>query len=160
MAMLTIAQEMPDQDDVVRLFRQADARAAALYPAADRSGPGAETLLAQSTRFFVARLDGRAVGCAGFAPGPQRQAELKRLFVEPAARGHGIGRAILHVVEAAARREGVRLVLLEASVKSAEARALYRSCGYRERGPFGTYGADPLSAFMEKVLPARRGALR
>ncbi len=28
---------------------------------------------------------------------------------------------------------------------------LYRKLGFKERGPFGPYGPDPLSVFMEKV---------
>ncbi len=42
---------------------------------------------------------------------------------------------------------------LETGIKSDEALGLYRRSGYIERGPFGAYRADPLSIFMEKVLP-------
>jgi putative acetyltransferase len=133
--MLTIAQETARQDDVLGLLRQADARAAALYPAESRYGPAVDDLLAQDVRLVVARLDGRAVGCGGFAPGAHGQAELKRLFVELSARGNGIGRVILQTVEDAARREGIRLLQLETGVKSPVALTLYRRFGYRERGP-------------------------
>ncbi len=50
------------------------------------------------------------------------------------------------------RRSGIDLVRLEAGPKQPEALRFYRKLGYTERGPFGTYSADPLSVFMEKTL--------
>jgi len=47
---------------------------------------------------------------------------------------------------------GVPVARLETGVKQPEALALYRKLGYAERGPFGAYGEDPLSVFMEKCL--------
>ena len=41
--------------------------------------------------------------------------------------------------------------------KQPEALALYRSAGFVEIGPFGKYGPDPLSLFMEKPLPIAAG---
>ena len=43
------------------------------------------------------------------------------------------------------------LLRLETGVLQPEALGLYRKLGYRERGPFGAYAADPLSVFMEKM---------
>lgn len=42
---------------------------------------------------------------------------------------------------------------LETGVRSTEAIGLYRRFGYREIGPYGAHGPDPLSVFMEKILP-------
>jgi putative acetyltransferase len=83
---------------------------------------------------------------------PDGSAELKRLFVMTEARGNGIGRSIVMALEHAAAGEQVRLIQLETGVKSDEALRLYRRLGYIERGPFGNYGPDPLSIFMEKFL--------
>ena len=149
---VTIAAETPDQPEVRDLLAQADRRSAGLYPGDARPGPGVATLLALRVRFFVARLEGRAVGCGGYAPDGDGAAELKRIFVAEDARGSGVGRALLEILEAEARREGIRLMRLETGVKSAEALGLYRRFGYRETGPFGAYGPDPLSVFMEKAL--------
>ncbi|WP_026871537.1 GNAT family N-acetyltransferase [Inquilinus limosus] len=150
---LTIARETPDQAEVHALLEQADRRSAGLYPEESRHGLDVAALLAQRVHFFVARLDGRAVGCGGYAPEGDGTAELKRIFVATEARGLGIGRALLAALEAEARREGIRLLRLETGVKSTEALGLYRRFGYRETGPFGAYGPDPLSVFMEKALP-------
>lgn len=149
---LTIAPETPDQAEVHTLLELADRRSSGLYPAESRHGLDVATLLALRVRFLVARLDGRAVGCGGYAPEGDGTAELKRIFVAAEARGLGIGRALLKALEAEAHRDGIRLLRLETGVKSTEALGLYRRFGYREIGPFGAYGPDPLSVFMEKAL--------
>jgi putative acetyltransferase len=86
------------------------------------------------------------------ALGEPGQAEIKRLFVQPAARGRGIGRALMAQLEWLAAEEGVSLLQLETGVKQPEALSLYRALGYAERGPFGAYRPDPLCLFMEKRL--------
>jgi len=149
---LIIHRETPDQADVVELLERADARAASLYPLERRQGLDVAGLLSQKVRFYVARIDGEAVGCGGYALVPDGSAELKRLFVMTEARGNGIGRSIVMALEHAAAGEQVRLIQLETGVKSDEALRLYRRLGYIERGPFGNYGPDPLSIFMEKFL--------
>lgn len=150
--MPSIAQETPCQDEVLSLLRQSDAYAESLYPPESNHMIDVEALAAPAVRFFVARLDGRAVGCGALVLGDAGQAELKRMFIDPAARGRGGGRGILEAIEDIARREGVRLIRLETGTLNHEALALYRRFGYRERGPFGGYGPDPLSVFMEKAL--------
>lgn len=153
---LTIRPEPPRQPDVLRLLDDAEAQSADLYPVESHHHAGIDTLERHQVRFFVARLDGEAVGTGGYLPDRAGQAELKRLFVAPAARGQGIARRILATLEQSARNEGVHLMQLETGIKSPEALALYRPAGYRERGPFGLYAPDPLSVFMEKPLEAAR----
>jgi putative acetyltransferase len=150
--MLTIARENPDTSDLLALLTQSDAYSASLYPPESNHQPDLAGLSASGVRFFVARLDGGAAGCGALMLGAAGQGELKRMFVDPAVRGHGIGRALLDAIEAAARAEGVRLLQLETGIHNHAAISLYRRCGYRERGPFGAYAADPLSVFMEKLL--------
>ena len=78
--------------------------------------------------------------------------EIKRMFVADAARGHGIGRRLLAAIESEARNFGLSVLRLETGIRQPAAIGLYRSCGYREVAPFGDYGPDPLSVFMEKTL--------
>ncbi|MEZ2131571.1 MULTISPECIES: GNAT family N-acetyltransferase [unclassified Sinorhizobium] len=149
---LSIRPEPLDQEEVRTFLRMADERSLLLYPGNNRAGPDLASLASPNMRFFVARSEGRAVGCGGFAIGPDGTAELKRIFVDPEARGQGVGRRIVEAIEEEARHIGVRLMQLETGVKSAEAISLYGRLGYRQRGPFGNYEADPLSVFMEKSL--------
>ncbi len=150
MSSVAIMQETPQQSDVERLLREADQRSVALYPKESRCGSTIETLMAQNVRFFVVRLGGRAIGCGGFIADKQRNGELKRIFVEEAVRGNGIGRLILTILEQDAREQNISIMRLETGVKSVEAIGLYRRFGYNECGPFGGYPPDPLSVFMEK----------
>ena len=149
--MVSIALETPHQAAVLSLLAKSDAFAKARYPPESNHLVDPDTLARPNVRFYVARLGGEAVGCGAVVLG-DGAAELKRMFVDAVARGHGIGRLLLERLEQAARREDIRLIQLETGVSNHEALALYRRAGYRERGPFGGYWADPLSIFMEKEL--------
>ena len=150
--MISIAQESPRQDDVIALIRQSDALMQSLYPAESNHLVDIDQLAQPRVHFFVAREEGRALGCGSFVLGADGHAEMKRVFVDPAARGKGVARAIMAALEREAARLGVTLMQLETGIKQPEAIALYRKFGYAERGPFGSYQPDPLSLFMEKRL--------
>jgi len=152
---LLIVQESPDQPEVVLLLEASDARSAELYPVESRYGLDLAGLLVKGVKFFVARMNGQAVGCGGYELGEDASAELKRIFVLPAARGRGVGQRLILVLEDAAMAEGVTLMRLETGVKSDEALRLYERHGYARRGVFGDYPDDPLSVFMEKRLQDR-----
>jgi putative acetyltransferase len=107
---LSLAAEDPGGCDVMPLLRQSDAHSESLYPPESRHQPDIGSLSGDDVRFFVARLSGRAVGCGALVIGEAGRAELKRMFVDPGARGHGIGQAILKTIEAAAQVYGARLI--------------------------------------------------
>ncbi len=150
--MIAIARESPRQDDVIALIRQSDALMQSLYPAESNHLVDVELLAAFNVHFLVAREQGRALGCGAFVLGEAGQAEMKRVFVAPAARGKGVARVLMEALEREAAKLGVTLMQLETGIKQPEAIALYRKFGYAERGPFGRYQPDPLSLFMEKRL--------
>lgn len=156
--MLSISRESPRQEEVIVLIRQSDALMQALYPAESNHLVDVESLAQHQARFFVAREQGQALGCGAFVLGNDGQAEMKRVFVDPAARGKGVAHAIMEVLEREAAKLGVTMMQLETGIKQPEAIALYRKFGYVERGPFGSYKPDPLSLFMEKRLSAVAGA--
>ena len=147
-----VAPASPCAPESLALLRQSDAYFAALYPAESNHLLGADELDRPRVRFLLARCHGRAIGCGALVLGVPGKGELKRLFVVPEAQGLGVGRAILAGLEATAREAGVRVLRLETGVAQPESLGLYRRHGYVERGPFGGYGPDPLSVFMEKKL--------
>jgi putative acetyltransferase len=149
---LAISRESPRQDDVIALIRQSDALMNALYPAESNHLVDIESLAQPNVQFFVAREGGRALGCGAFVLAGDGRAEMKRVFVDPAARGKGVARAIMQALEREAASLGVTLMQLETGIRQPEAIALYRKFGYVERAPFGAYQPDPLSLFMEKRL--------
>jgi putative acetyltransferase len=150
--MLCVAVEDPRGIDLAPLLAQSDAYSASLYPPESRHQPDLRSLSAANVRFFVARADGVAVGCAALVIGRDDTIELKRMFVDAAARGKGVGQALLEANEAAACLEGVRLIQLETGIHNSAALRFYRRLGYVDREPFGSYRVDPLSVFMEKSL--------
>ena len=60
------------------------------------------------------------------------------------------GRKILRVLERHALGDGLTCVRVETGVRQPEAIEVYRSCGYSEIEPFGSYLPDRLSNFVEK----------
>lgn len=149
---LSIAEERPDAPETVELLRQSDTFSASLYPPEHRHQADLPALLADGVRFFVARRDSKALGCMALVRSGAAKGELKRCFVTEEARGQGVGLALLTAAEAAARAQNMRAIQLETGNKNIAALRLYRGCGYRERGPFGSYPDDGVSVFMEKAL--------
>lgn len=108
--------------------------------------------------FVVARLGGRPVGCGALRPLAPGVGEVKRMFVEPEARGLGVGRRILRELERVAGALGYAALRLETGVKQPAAIALYEGAGYRRVECYGAYAEDPLSVCMEKRLGGSAGA--
>ncbi|MFJ6672950.1 GNAT family N-acetyltransferase [Actinosynnema sp. NPDC091369] len=89
-------------------------------------------------RFFVGRHGGQVRGCVGFRLVDRETAEMKRMFVDPAARGTGGGAALLAAVEEAAVSFGASAIRLDTRTDLVEARALYAKHGYREVPAFNS----------------------
>ncbi|WP_426102227.1 GNAT family N-acetyltransferase [Massilia sp. TSP1-1-2] len=145
-----IAIESPDQADVIALIADLDAYQDSLYPPESRYAMDLSSLTKPNVRFAVARDgEGRAQGCGAivFYAG---YGELKRMYVRPESRGQGVARAILTVLEACARQDGMRSFKLESGPHQGAALAFYASCGYATCGRYGDYKVDPNSVFMGK----------
>jgi len=85
---------------------------------------------------LVATLHGEPIGCGALKFHRDAPAEIKRMWVAPAARGLGLGRRLLTELEAHAAAHGARTVRLETNRTLAEAIGLYRASGYREVAAF------------------------
>ncbi|MFI7386032.1 GNAT family N-acetyltransferase [Streptomyces sp. NPDC049813] len=79
-------------------------------------------------------------------------AELKRMYVTPEARGLGLARRILAELETDARAAGRTRMVLETGTKQPEAIALYVSSGYEPCARFGLYRFEELSRCYAKAL--------
>ncbi len=147
-----ITQEHPNQPDIVALLAQLDAYLCALYPPESNHLLEIASLAKPGVVFLTARdAQARLLGCVAFV-GRGDYAEIKRMMVDPACRGQGVGACLLRQVEERAAKAGFVSLKLETGISQPEALALYRRHGYAESAPFGGYQIDPLSLFMEKSL--------
>lgn len=149
---IVIAIESPDQPDVVRLLEAGDAFSASLYPPESNHMLDVAALLDPAVTFLVARQDGVAIGCGALVRQPGGYAEIKRMYIDEAARGRNVGRRILDAIEAVARAGKIATLKLETGIHQPAAIGLYRSAGFEDVPPFGAYRPDPLSVFMSKTL--------
>ncbi|MET8544889.1 GNAT family N-acetyltransferase [Kitasatospora sp. NPDC004799] len=129
------------------------------YGDPDETVMRAEDFEAPAGLFLIAYLDGRPVACGGWRAkqaGPDDlrdgDAELKRMFVIPEARGRGLARAVLGRLERTAAEAGRTRVILETGTEQPEAVALYRSEGYAAIRKFGIYKDHPQSICLGKEL--------
>jgi GNAT superfamily N-acetyltransferase len=102
-------------------------------------------------RLLLAFRGEALAGCGALRPLEAGVAELKRMWTRPGHRGHGVARAVAAALLEAARAEGYRMVRLDTLEWMAEARALYASLGFVERG---AYYENPLPGviYMELKL--------
>ena len=149
---LTIAIESPRQDGVVRLLDMSNAYAESLYPVESNHMLDLASLEEPDVSFWVARIEGDIVGCCALVEAGDGTAEIKRMFVDPIARGRSVARKLMETLEAAADERNLEAIRLETGIYQPEAIGLYRRFGYVEIAAFGSYQPDPLSLFMEKRL--------
>jgi putative acetyltransferase len=143
-------------DDVRGLIDELDAELAGTYLPEQRHGLTLDAIFKPPVRFFVALLDGKAVGCGGVACFDEF-AEIKRMYVRASARGDGVADVIIERLEDEARTAGLRVVRLETGVHQPAAIGFYRRHGFMPCRAFEPYASLPATAiktsyFMEKQL--------
>ena len=142
---LTIDRTDLHHTDSVRLIEELDQVLSQLYPE-----PGATHFMLSADQiapghggFFVARLDGLAVGCAAYRHIGQGRAEVKRMYTNPSARGLRVGAALLAQLEVAAMANGITQLVLETGERQPEAWGLYSNAGFERCECWGEYIETP-----------------
>jgi len=99
-----------------------------------------------SAIFLVARDAEGIVGTVqlhpAWAPNQPHRADIVKLLVHRRARRTGLGAQLMHAIEDAARRAGVRLLTLDAK-RGEAAERLYRRIGWIHAGTIPRYALDP-----------------
>lgn len=150
---ITIEQEDPRRADVIALIKALNAHHDGLYPPEANFHLDIDALSSPDIIFLVARQEGEAIGIAALWLRQEWDlGEVKRMFVIPAARGHGLASRMLARIEQLARDHRIPRLMLETGALSVEALRLYERAGFLRRGPFADYPNAPLSIFMEKSL--------
>jgi putative acetyltransferase len=151
-----ISTDDPRADDVRELLeRHLDYAQANTIPEEVYALDG-EALLDPSVTFFSFRAGGELLGVAALKRLDDEHGEVKSMHTAEAARGRGIGRALVDHLVGVARARGYRRLSLEtgSGPAFAAARALYASAGFEPSGPFADYDGSPNSAYMTLALPA------
>lgn len=101
---------------------------------------------------LLAEVEGTPVGVVAVKPlDEEGVCEMKRLYVSPKVRGHGIGRRLARAIIETAQDLGYEVMRLDTVASMIPARTLYRSLGFEERDP---YYHNPLdeAVYMERAL--------
>ena len=107
-------------------------------------GPPSGTLL-------LIKADDRYVGCVGLRLLEGNLAEMKRMYLEEAFRGRGVGRALTKECISAARGLGYSAIRLDTIPRLNIALTIYRELGFVEITPY-RYNPDPGAIFLELKL--------
>lgn len=102
-------------------------------------------------RILLALSGEEPAGCVAVRPLEGSCCEMKRLYVRPAFRGTGLGRALAEAAIDAGRELGYRQMRLDTQPEMEAARALYRSLGFHEIEPY-RFNPTPGATFMERAL--------
>jgi putative acetyltransferase len=105
-----------------------------------------------STTVFVARDDGAAVACGALKRHGDGIGEVKRMYTRPSHRGRRIGEQIVARIEAMARAEGLKRLVLETGDRHHAAWTVYERSGFVRCGPVLDYPDVKWSVFYEKKI--------
>lgn len=143
-----------DSPDARRLTQALHREQLATYGFADDPAdtPPGEFDPPHGTFLLASAPGGPAVACCGLRTAAPGTAELKRLYVEPSARGQGLARHLVEALEQNARHAGKTRMILETGARSHAALALLTSCGYTFTESY-VEGRNPdINRAMQKTL--------
>ena len=156
---MIIRQETGLTDPIRELLAEHLADMRAVTPPESVHALDETAMTAPELSYWTAWDGDTLLGCGALKALDARHGEVKAMRTPAVARGRGAGRAVLEAILDEARARDYAAVYLETGAMEAfiPARTLYAARGFVERGPFGDYGPDPNSVFMELVLGASAG---
>lgn len=157
---VVIAVDDPLQPDVVALLQDHLADMHATSPAESVHALDPTALTVPELTLWTARTaDGSLLGTVALKELHPLGGELKSMRTAPAARGRGVGTALLDRALGEATARGYRTVHLETGTHEffEPAHRLYLRAGFVPCAPFGEYRPDPHSAFFRLDLPSDPG---
>ena len=111
--------------------------------------PDAQKYRPPQGTFLLAMSDGMPLGCVSLRPLTATEAEVKRLWVHPDARGQGLAERLMATLETRARDQGFRRLKLDSNSALQPAIRLYRRMGWQDCAPYTDFPAD---VWMAKEL--------
>jgi len=145
MSTFSIRRAALDSPDAARLIAALNAELTSAFPepGANHFGLSAADVTEGDGAFLIAYLDETAVGCGALRRLDAETGELKRMYVDPSARGRGLGRQLVAALEHEALSLGLTTLVLETGARLTRAVELYEGMGYRPIPLFGEYLTSP-----------------
>lgn len=148
---MIIEREDPHHPKAVALLTASHALMEELFPPEANNYLEIDQLCVPKIQFFVAREDDDFLGCVAISDEGD-YAEVKSMFVDPSARGKGVGDALLiHLIDLA-KQKGFPKIMLESGDALTAALKLYEKHGFTYCSSFGDYVEEPCSIYMELKL--------
>ena len=151
---IRIEADDPRRGDVLELLGEHLDDMRATSPPESIHALDPDALVDPSITFWTARRGGDLLGCVALRALSTDHGELKSMRSSNAARGTGVGRALLDHVLDEVRSRGYARVSLETGSQDffEPARRLYARAGFVECAAFAPYRPDPNSVFMTLAL--------
>lgn len=149
---LEIAVETPLQDEVRTLVAELNAVLLELTPPEHCHHLTVEQMADEDTTVFIAREGGVAIACGALKRHEGGIGEVKRMYTRPSHRGRRIGEQIVARIEAMARAEGLKRLVLETGDRHFAAWKVYERSGFTRCGPVLDYADVKWSVFYDKTL--------
>lgn len=151
---IRIEPDDPKRADVLALLNEHLDDMRATSPPESIHALDPDALVDPSITFWTARHNGELLGCVALRELAPDHGELKSMRSSNAARGTGVGRALLDHVLAEVGSRGYGRVSLETGSQDFfdPARRLYASAGFVECDAFDPYAPDPNSVFMTLAI--------
>jgi ribosomal protein S18 acetylase RimI-like enzyme len=147
--------ESADHDQVVALHRVGLESVGAYVhdgPSDDDLQQIEKTYLNARGEFLVGVLDEQVAAMGALRHVDKHTAELKRMRVSPSLQRRGLGRQMLHALEARAFELGYSVIVLDTTARQAAAIALYKGHGYLETAR-AEQGPLPIVFFRKTLDP-------
>jgi putative acetyltransferase len=154
---ITISVESPLQDDVRVLVAELNETLLARTPREFCHHLTVEQMAGADTTVWIARDDGKAIGCGALKRHGGGIGEVKRMYTQPAYQGHGLGGRIVALIEDRARADGLDKLVLETGDGESYSAAwrVYERAGFTRCGVVLGYPDTKWSVFYEKALADR-----
>jgi putative acetyltransferase len=152
---ITISIESPLQDDVRGLVAELNDTLLALTPREFCHHITVEQMAGPEMTVWIARDNGKAIGCGALKRHGGGIGEVKRMFTQPACQGQGVGGRIVSLIENQARADGLDRLVLETGDGYLAAWRVYERAGFNRCGPILDYPDTKWSVFFEKALAER-----
>ncbi len=142
----------PTEPAIRALIEALDEYRKSLYPLEFTHHVSPEKLKSPPIVFLAAYEDDQLLGCGGIDFTDPDYAEIRKMYVEPAARGKGVADLLLNALEQQARQRQYHLICLETGKFQEAAMGLYQKHGYQPSKAFGSYHENPYSRYYSKTL--------